>query len=129
MAVLLGLRAATEKGASASHGVDTRPRRTGFADDPNRRTFTPALQACLYLPATPPLRASCATHRGCRCPDPSDVHSGPPGLRSLDAGCVSGILPSLASNAASQGIGNPSRMLSERIQIQSEQSLDEPGVG
>jgi hypothetical protein len=31
-------------------------------------------------------------------------------LHSLDAGGVSGILPALASNAASQGIGNPSRM-------------------
>jgi len=40
-----------------------------------------------------------------------DVHYGLPALRSLDAGCAFGILPSLASNAGSQGVGNPSRML------------------
>jgi hypothetical protein len=38
-----------------------------------------------------------------------DAPCGHPGLRSLDAGYASGILPSLASNAVSIGTGNPSR--------------------
>ena len=40
-------------------------------------------------------------------PRSADVHFGLPGLRSRDAGCVFDILSSRASNAASQGMGNP----------------------
>jgi hypothetical protein len=40
-----------------------------------------------------------------------DVHYGHPALRSLDAGCALGILPSLAANAGSWGMANPSLTL------------------
>jgi hypothetical protein len=40
-----------------------------------------------------------------------DVRYGPPGLRSLDASFASGILPTLADNAGSRGMGSPSRII------------------
>jgi hypothetical protein len=57
------------------------------------------------------LRGSAADGSGLPIPRSSDVHCGPPGLRSLDAGCAFGILPPLASNADSAGMGDPERAM------------------
>jgi len=53
-------------------------------------------------------KSSVASVGGAHAPSP-DVRCGHPALRSLDAGCAPGILPSLAANAGSQGMGTPSQ--------------------
>jgi hypothetical protein len=46
-----------------------------------------------------------------------DVRCGHPALRSLDAGCAYGILPSLAANAGSRGMDNPSLTLVQQERL------------
>jgi hypothetical protein len=46
-----------------------------------------------------------------------DVRFGHPALRSLYAGCAHGILPSLAANAGSRGMDNPSLTLVQQERL------------
>jgi hypothetical protein len=52
-----------------------------------------------------------------------DVRCGHPALRSLDAGCAYGILPSLAANAGSWGMDNPSLILVQQERLVREQQV------
>jgi hypothetical protein len=71
-------------------------------------TFATDFQAILF--GTACVLQGLAKVGAAHTPSP-DVRYGHPALRSLDAGCAFGILPSLAANAGSQGMGSPSRML------------------
>jgi hypothetical protein len=52
-----------------------------------------------------------------------DVRCGHPALRSLDAGYACGILPSLAANAGSWGMDNPSLTLVQQERLVREQQV------